>query len=131
MTPSPFNAYQQTQRLALTPTAAEAGAFTKAASLLGKARDNVNDYDSYSAALNFNQLLWTVLQADLASGSNALPDELKRILLSLSLFVDRQTIMALSEPKAEHLDALIEIDMNLASGLRQQLSQASGDEPLH
>jgi len=120
MSPSPLNAYQRTERLSPTPTAAEAGVFTNAAGLLAVARDNVTDFVSYSAALKFNRLLWTVLQADLASGSNALPDSLKSDLLSLSLFVDKRTVVALAEPKAEHLDALIEIDLNIARGLRRQ-----------
>ncbi|MGY8992040.1 MAG: flagellar biosynthesis regulator FlaF [Rhodospirillales bacterium] len=36
------------------------------------------------------------------------------------MFVDKQTIKALSDPKPEHLDVLIEINRNIAQGLREQ-----------
>lgn len=118
MTRHPTDAYQQGQRLAVTPSAAEASAFTKAALLLVKAKDREDDYTSYASALRFNQVLWTLIQSDLSEDADRLPDDLKSDLLSLSLFVDRQTVKALSEPKAGHLEALIEIDRNIARGLR-------------
>ncbi|MCH7936079.1 MAG: flagellar biosynthesis regulator FlaF [Proteobacteria bacterium] len=106
------------QHLAVTPTEAEAQALTKAAMLLDKARQSVDgDYAAYATALTFNQTLWTILQADLSGGANGLPDDLRDDLLALSLFVDRRTILALGDPKPEHLDVLIEINRNLARGL--------------
>jgi len=110
--------YQMVQHLAVTPSQAEAQALIKAAMLLDKARQSVeHDYAAYATALTFNQTLWTVLQADLSGDANALPDNLRDDLLSLSLFVDRQTILALGDPSPKHLDALIEINRNLARGL--------------
>ncbi len=110
--------YRMVQHLAVTPSEAEAQALTKAAMLLDKARHSVeHDYAAYATALTFNQTLWTVLQADLSGGGNDLPDGLRDDLLSLSLFVDRQTILALGDPRPEHLDSLIEINRNLAQGL--------------
>ena len=86
--------------------------------LLDKARQCVDDdYAAYATALTFNQTLWTLFQADLSGDGNALPDNLRDDLLSLSLFVDRQTILALGDPSPKHLDALIEINRNLARGL--------------
>lgn len=114
----PTDAYQHGQRLALTPCIAEAEAFTKAALLLVKAKHREDDYTSYATAVKFNQVLWTLIQSDLSENGSRFPDDLKSDLLSLSLFVDRQTVKALSEPKAEHLEALIEIDRNIARGLR-------------
>ena len=110
--------YQKVQHLALTPTEAEAQALTKAAMLLDKARQSVeHDYAAYATALTFNQTLWTILQADLSGDGNGLSDGLRDDLLALSLFVDRQTILALGDPRPEHLDVLIEINRNLARGL--------------
>lgn len=110
--------YKMVQHLAVTPTEAEAQALTKAAMLLDKARQSVDgDYAAYATALTFNQTLWTILQADLSGGGNGLPDGLRDDLLALSLFVDRQTILALGDPSPKHLDALIEINRNLARGL--------------
>ena len=116
----PIDAYRKIQKLALGPSGAEAEALTKAALLLDGARDAMDDYPAYASALRFNQVLWTIIQADVAEEGNRLPDDVKSDLLSLSLFVDKRTVRALAEPKAEHLAALIEIDRNIARGLRAQ-----------
>ena len=112
MRPHPTDAYRQTSKLALPPRAAEAEAFTKAARLLyqaGQATTGAFDYGAYAAALSFNQTLWTIIQADLGRGGMHLPAGLRRDILNLSLYVDKQTLKALSDPKAEYLGALVEI----------------------
>lgn len=109
--------YKMVQNLALTPTQAEARALTKAAMLLDQARQSIDDHAAYATALTFNQTLWTVLQADLSGGANGLPGGLRDDLLALSLFVDRQTMLALGDPGPKHLESLIEINRNLARGL--------------
>jgi len=116
----PTNAYRQTSRLALPPRAAEAEAFSKAARLLNQARlqeQGTFDYDAYASALRFNQTLWTLIQADLGGDGAHLPAKLRRDILNLSLYVDKQTLRALTNPRAEHLGALIEIDRSIARGL--------------
>lgn len=113
-----INVYQRAQKLAASPRAAEAAAFSKAVLLLTQAGRRPGDYAVYAKALEFNRMLWTVLQADVADAANPLPDDVKGDLLSLSLFVDRQTVRALAEPAPGNLAPLIEIDRNLARGLR-------------
>jgi flagellar protein FlaF len=120
MNPSNLDAYQQAQKLAITPSAAESATLVKAAGILEKAKETITDMATYSAALKFNQRFWTVLQADLTSPGNKLSDKIKGDLLSLIIFIDKQTIKALADPKAEHLDVLIEINRNIAMGLRKQ-----------
>ena len=113
--------YKMVQHLAVAPTEAEARALTKAAMLLDQARQSVeHDYAAYATALTFNQTLWTIFQADLSGGGNGLSDNLRDDLLALSLFVDRRTALALGDPRPKHLDALIEINRNLARGLGGQ-----------
>ena len=121
MLPRPIDAYRRTSKLALPPRAAEAEAFTKAARLLSQARRDRFDYDAYAATLRFNQQLWTIIQAEQApvspSADTLLPPDLRRDTLNLSLFVDKQTIKALSDPEVSHLDSLIEINRAMARGL--------------
>ncbi len=120
MLPRPTDAYRQTSKLALSPRAAEVQAFSKAARLLhqaGQARTGAFDYDAYASALRFNQTLWTIIQADLGRDGSHLPAGLRRDILNLSLYVDKQTIKALTDPKAEYLGALVEIDRTIARGL--------------
>lgn len=117
MPPPDLRVYQRIQKLSLSPSQAEAAAFSRAANLLAQAQGNPGDYSSYRAALNFNQILWTLLQADLSMPANSLPAEVKKDLLSLSLFVDRRTAQALARPRAALLDVLIDINRDLARGL--------------
>ncbi len=129
---SPTNAYRQTSKLALPPRAAEAEAFTKAARLLhqaGQARTGQGgmekfDYGAYASALRFNQTLWTIIQADLGRDGSHLPAGLRRDILNLSLYVDKQTIKALTDPNAEYLGELVEIDRTIARGLTPAASPA-------
>ncbi len=117
MRPNPTDAYRQTSRLAPSPRAAEAEAFSKAARLLNQARAGAFDYDTYASALRFNQTLWTIIQADLGRGGIHLPAGLRRDILNLSLYVDKQTRKALADPKAEHRGALVAIDRTITRGL--------------
>lgn len=117
MSKDKLKAYAQTQKSSLSPREIEAMAFTKAALTLAEAKDRLEDYDTYASALKFNQLLWTIIQADIIDTKNKLPAQLKANILSLSIFVDRQTIKALANVKAENLDLLININKNLAEGL--------------
>ena len=117
MYPNPANAYRKTSKLALSPRGAEAEAFLKAARLLHLAKTGPFDYENYASALRFNQRLWTIIQADLGRDGMHLPAELRRDIINLSLYVDKQTIKALTDPKAEHLGALVEIDRTVARGL--------------
>lgn len=117
MSQDKLQAYAQTQKSSMTPREVEAMAFTKAALMLEEAKTKLDDYDSYASALKFNQLLWTIIQADIVDKENTLPPQIKANILSLSIFVDRQTIKALADTKEQHLDVLININKNLAEGL--------------
>ncbi|MEQ8711119.1 MAG: flagellar biosynthesis regulator FlaF [Rhodospirillales bacterium] len=111
-------AYQATQKKSLSPREVEAMAFTKAALMMEDAQKAPDDYDKYAQALRFNQLLWTIIQADVTDPANQLPPELKANVVSLSIFVDKHTGSALLEGKPEMLNVLININRNLAEGLR-------------
>ena len=109
--------YEQVILSALSQREIDGLAFANAVFRLEEASKAVDDYDAYSSALKFHQMLWTYIQADVAADGNGLPDDLKANILSLSIFVDSQTIMALAEPNAEHLYSLIAVDKSIASGL--------------
>jgi flagellar biosynthesis activator protein FlaF len=112
------NAYAQAQKSAISPRAAEAIAFTQAAVKLDQAKLLTHDYDAFSNAVKSNQRLWTVVQADILEGNNQLNKDLQQKLLDLSVFVDEHSLKALAHPRANQLDPLIEINKNIANGLR-------------
>jgi flagellar protein FlaF len=111
-------AYAQQQKRNLSPREVEAMAFTKAALMLEDAKKVTNNIAEYSKALRFNHLLWTIIQADLTDPENQLPPEIKANVMSLSIFVDKQTTKALRSSLPNDLDVLININRNLAAGLR-------------
>ncbi|MBB4287348.1 flagellar biosynthesis regulator FlaF [Roseospira goensis] len=93
-------------------------AFTKAAVMMEDAKKNTDDRAILSQALRFNHLFWTILQADITDPANKLPNPIKANIMSLSIFVDKQTTKALRSSDPEDLDVLISINRNLAMGLR-------------
>ncbi|MGH7741287.1 MAG: flagellar biosynthesis regulator FlaF [Candidatus Eiseniibacteriota bacterium] len=98
----------------------EAAALFKAARLLEQCRQDWDaaDRDSrLSDALRYNLRLWTLFQADLARPDHEMPAEMRANLLRLSAFIDRRTFELLGHPEAERLNALIEINRNIAQGL--------------
>lgn len=117
-------AYAQQQKRNLSPREVEAMAFTKAAVLLEEAKQKTNNIEEYAKALRFNHLLWTIIQADLTEPENQLPNEIKANVMSLSIFVDKQTTKAMRTSSAADLDVLININRNLAAGLRSTQAAA-------
>jgi flagellar protein FlaF len=60
----------------------------------------------------------------LTDPANQLPDEIKANVMSLSIFVDKQTTKALRSTDPKELDILITINRNLAAGLRTNAAAA-------
>jgi len=101
----------------------EASALARSASILAECRDNWDAPDREEmlrAALRRNQMLWSIFQAELSDADNPLPKELKESILNLSLFIDKRSIDIMAFPSPEKLDAIIDINLNLAAGLRGQ-----------
>lgn len=96
--------------------AAEAHAFRRAAELMEKAVASGNA-DMVEQALRFNQLLWSLIVADMTEKDNRLPTDLKANILSLSIFVENQTAKMLQSPGAATVASLVGINRNLADGL--------------
>lgn len=97
----------------------DAAALAQAAYVLDQAKQDLGDADLCERALKYNQLLWSIIQADVAKKDNDLPDELKANLMSLSIFVDRQTTKALANSTEEVFDSLININLNISEGLME------------
>jgi len=96
----------------------EAMAFTRAAQKLEDAKALLaDDPEAFDQAVRLNNLLWTIIQADITEPANHLPPEIKANIMSLSIFVDKQTTRALASRDGADLDSMIRINRNLASGL--------------
>ena len=97
----------------------DAAAFSQAAYVLDQARQNMDDSELSERALKYNQLLWSIVQADVSAKDNSLPEELKANLMSLSIFVDKQTTEGLKNTSNELFDSLINMNLNIAEGLME------------
>lgn len=124
MVKDPIQAYQRSQKANLTPREVEAMAFTKAAVMMEEAKNAETGKEAFSQALRYNHLLWTIIQADITEPANSLPPDLKANIMSLSIFVDKQTNKALRSRDPSELNILISINRNLAAGLRVQAGEA-------
>jgi flagellar protein FlaF len=98
----------------------DAAAFSQAAYVMDQARQKLTDKELGERALKYNQMLWSIVQNDVSQSDNALPEELKANLMSLSIYVDKQTTAGLKDPTDELFDGLISINLNIAEGLMEK-----------
>lgn len=113
--------YKAAQKESASGREIEALALTNAALKLRKCQVDWDFEDrdgKRSSALKSNQRIWSILQSELAKEDNPLPTQLKKDLLTLSLFVDKRTFEVMAFPSPEKLDMLIRINLNIAAGLR-------------
>ena len=135
---NPAEAYKSTDQATMSGRKIEATVLTKAALKLKECQNNwdaENRDQKLDDALKFNQRIWSILQAELAKEDNPLPMQLKRDLLSLSVFIDRRILETLAYPSPEKLSIIIDINNNIAAGLRgtpvneQMLAVADQPQP--
>jgi len=132
MPANPLEAYRNVERATLSQRDLEATVLNNAATRLQTLKETWNSEGldaRLEDALNYNQRVWTFFQAELSMETNPLPEEIKRNLLALSLFVDRRTFDVLAYPAPEKLDALINVNLNVAAGLRGEVGQQESGQP--
>ncbi len=116
-----FSAYEKVMGSTLSGRELEASVLIKAARLLKSCReqwDGQGHFKRLDEALVFNQRIWTIFQDELVKEDNPLPGQLRADILNLSLFIDKRIVDIMREPIAEKLDIIIDINLNLAAGLR-------------
>jgi flagellar protein FlaF len=112
-------AYQQVGKQTVAPRVLEANLLSKSAAQLQRIRDDWdNSAQSLQAALVFNRRLWNVFLNSVTNDESKLPKELRQNVANLGLFVMKHTITVQSRPEARKLDVLININRELAAGLR-------------
>jgi flagellar biosynthesis activator protein FlaF len=97
----------------------EADLLLKAASRLQAIHDawDRNKADLADALL-YNRKLWSIFLTDVTEPDHPLPKEIRQNVANLGLFVMKQTLSATADPKPEQLDPLININRQIAAGLR-------------
>ena len=112
-------AYQQVGRQTVNPRLLEANLLSRAAGQLQRIRDNwETELHELNTALMFNRKLWTVFLGSVTGEESQLPKSLRESIANLGLFVMKQTMTIQAEPTADKLTVLININRELATGLR-------------
>jgi flagellar protein FlaF len=118
---SQLNVYRNVQKTTMSDREIEASVLMKAAAKLKYCQDNWDAADraeKLDEALKFNQLLWSIFQAELSKDDNPMPKQIRQDILSLSLFIDKRILEVMAYPLMEKLSVIININMNIAAGLK-------------
>jgi flagellar protein FlaF len=97
------------------PARTEAWALLEAARELHQTKDG--PIEDFRAALRKNWRLWTIFQASLSEPDCAVPGPVRRNLLGLSNFIDRQTADLLTVRDTKKVDILVNINRQISEGL--------------
>jgi flagellar protein FlaF len=113
------SAYAKVAQAAQPPRELEAMVLMKSAARLQAIRDA---WEGRSAdlgeALTYNRKLWTILVTSATGEENPLPPAVKQNVASLGMFVFTHTITLMGAPSPDRLGILIDINRELAAGLR-------------
>lgn len=118
---NPANAYTTIQKESLSGRELEASVLTRAGLMLKQVQENWSAperNEKLLEAIKFNQKVWSFFQAELSDPENPLPVKLREDILNLSIFVDKRLFEVLASPDKEKLNIVVDIDFNIAAGLR-------------
>ncbi len=114
-----LKAYAAVAKETASPRELEASLLLKAASKLQAVheawRDNPRGLDD---ALLYNRRLWTVFLDAVCENGSPLPVRIRQNIANLGVFVMTETFSLMTDPKPGHLVPLININRELAAGLR-------------
>ena len=121
MQQSALNTYSNMQKDNLSGRELEASVLTRAGVMLKQVQENWNTPDreqKLTEAIKFNQKVWSFFQAELSDPENPLPKNLRQDILNLSIFIDKRLFEVMAFPDPEKLTIVIDINFNIAAGLR-------------
>jgi flagellar biosynthesis activator protein FlaF len=116
-----LDAYRTAQNTNMSGRDIEAAALTRCALMLEDCSKHWNAPDreeKLAEALRTNQAVWSILQAELVKPDNPLPIKIRENILTLSVFIDKSILDVMAYPAPEKLQIIIDINLNLAAGLR-------------
>ena len=121
---NPYHVYRKAEKENLAGKDLEVAVLVKGARLLKECQKNWEVYTQkqrltqLAEACKYNQRVWAVFQAEALQEDNPLPAVIKRNILLLAGFVDKKLIDVLAYPSPEKLTQVININLNIAAGLR-------------
>lgn len=115
---TPAQHYQRAAKSLMSARDLEASALLVAASRLQAATAESVKAEEFSAALDHNRRLWSIFAGSVSEASVRLPDDLRLRVLALADFVFNHTIMIAAAKDRTAAGTLVEINRELAAGLR-------------
>jgi flagellar protein FlaF len=115
-------AYRTVQKITSSGREIEALVLTRAAQKLAEVQNNWDAPDRddiLDEALRYNQQIWSIFQGELLKEDNPLPRQLREDILSLSVFIDKRIFEVMNSPDPEKLTVIVNINLNIAAGLRR------------
>lgn len=123
---NPAQAYARTAQQTLQGRDLEAHVLLKAAARLQTIRDNWEtrraDLDD---ALLANRKIWTIFVTNMSADDCPLPAQIRSNIVNLGMYVFNRTIQLSIDPTREQLSVLIDINRNVAAGLRGDAGDAT------
>lgn len=112
-------AYARMAQTTASPRERDAQLLLRAAARFAAAQ-TAQPFDRTGArdAATFNRKLWTVFLSAASRAENPLDAATKANLRTIAMFVMRRCSLVEIDPKADQLTALIDINRNIAEGLR-------------
>lgn len=107
----------------------ESDLLIKAAGELRKLHDHWDDAtpEDINTILTYNRKLWTVFFDSAVENPDDRPKALRENIISLCNFIFKRTINILAEPEKEKLLVLIDINREIAAGLKQSVQDNPQD----
>ena len=124
MSNNQINAYTNMQKENLSGRELEASVLSRAGIMLKQVQENWDAPDREQKlleAIKFNQKVWSFFQAELSDPENPLPKNLREDILNLSIFIDKRLFEVMAFPDPDKLSMVIDIDFNIAAGLRTKV----------
>jgi flagellar biosynthesis activator protein FlaF len=116
---NPAQAYAKTAQQTLQGRDLEAHVLLKSAARLQGIRDNWDARQGeVSDALLNNRKIWTVFVTAMSAEDCQLPKVIRSNIINLGMFVFNRTMQLAVDPTPTQLNVLIEINRNIAAGLR-------------
>ncbi|MFJ5369857.1 flagellar biosynthesis regulator FlaF [Bosea sp. CER48] len=117
-----FNAYAaaaKTAQSVVSPRELEASLLIKAATRLQAVADDWTIRErEFDEVLTYNRRLWTLLVSAVIAEDNPLPVGIKQNILGLANFIFNHTFKLAADPQPQGLGILININRDIAAGLR-------------
>ena len=110
-------AYGKVATQTSNPREMEASLLLKAAARLQALNDSWGNREQIDEALLYNRKLWAIFLTSVTREDNPLPELVRQNVANLGVFVMKQTLSLMAEPRREKLMPLININRELAAGL--------------